>query len=88
MAVRGRVTTARREVPLAVKTSALQPFRDFTVVFAKVRDTFEVRMLALGQQTPEWTEVKGGLKPGTVYAAEGAYVVKADIEKAGASHDH
>jgi cobalt-zinc-cadmium efflux system membrane fusion protein len=88
MAVRGRVTTARREVPLAVKTSALQPFRDFTVVFAKVRDTFEVRMLELGQQTPEWTEVKGGLKPGTVYAAEGAYVVKADIEKAGASHDH
>jgi cobalt-zinc-cadmium efflux system membrane fusion protein len=88
MAVRGRVTTARREVPLAVKTSALQPFRDFTVVFAKVRDTFEVRMLELGQQTPEWTEVKGGLKPGTVYAAEGAYVIKADIEKAGASHDH
>lgn len=88
MAVRGRVTTARREVPLAVKTSALQPFRDFIVVFAKVRDTFEVRMLELGQQTPEWTEVKGGLKPGTLYAAEGAYVVKADIEKAGASHDH
>ena len=88
MAVRGRVTTARREVPLAVKTSALQPFRDFTVVFAKVRDTFEVRMLELGQQTPEWTEVKSGLKPGTIYAAEGAYVVKADIEKAGASHDH
>lgn len=88
MAVRGRVTTARREVPLAVKTSALQPFRDFTVVFARVRDTFEVRMLELGQQTPEWTEVKGGLKPGTVYAAQGAYVIKADIEKAGASHDH
>ena len=88
MAVRGRVTTARRAVPLAVKTSALQPFRDFTVVFARVRDSYEVRMLELGQQTPEWTEVKGGLKPGTVYAAEGAYVVKADIEKAGASHDH
>ena len=88
MAVRGQVTTARREVLLAVKTSALQPFRDFTVVFAKFRDTFEVRMLELGQQTPEWTEVKGGLKPGTVYAVEGAYVVKADIEKAGASHDH
>lgn len=88
MAVRGRVTVARREVPLAVKTAALQPFRDFNVVFAKVRDTYEVRMLELGQATPEWTEVKGGLKPGTTYAAAGSYVVKADIEKAGASHDH
>ena len=88
MAVRGRVTVARREVPLAVKTAALQPFRDFTVVFAQVRDTYEVRMLELGQATPEWTEVKGGLKPGTTYAAAGAYVVKADIEKSGASHDH
>ena len=88
MAVRGRVTVARREVPLAVRTAALQPFRDFTVVFAKVRDTYEVRMLELGQATPEWTEVKGGLKPGTAYAASGSYVVKADIEKAGASHDH
>jgi hypothetical protein len=31
---------------------------------------------------------RAGLTPATTYAAEGAYVVKADIEKAGASHDH
>ncbi len=88
MSVRGRVTVARREVPLAVKTSGLQAFRDFTVVFAQVRDTYEVRMLELGQQTPEWTEVKDGIKPGQTYVAEGSYVIKADIEKSGASHDH
>lgn len=88
MSVRGRVTVARREVPLAVKTSGLQAFRDFTVVFAQVGDTYEVRMLDLGQQTPEWTEVKGGIKPGTRYVADGSYVIKADIEKSGASHDH
>ena len=88
MNVRGRVTVARREVPLAVKTSGLQAFRDFTVVFAQVGDTYEVRMLDLGQQTPEWTEVTGGIKPGTRYVADGSYVIKADIEKSGASHDH
>lgn len=88
MSVRGRVTVARREVPLAVKTSGLQAFRDFTVVFAQVGDTYEVRMLELGQQTPEWTEVTGGIKPGTRYVADGSYVIKADIEKSGASHDH
>ena len=29
-----------------------------------------------------------GLKPGDKYAAENSFIVKADIGKAGASHDH
>jgi cobalt-zinc-cadmium efflux system membrane fusion protein len=32
--------------------------------------------------------VLGGLAPGTEYVVAGSYLVKADIEKAGASHDH
>ena len=88
MAVRGIVTVDRRTVPLAVRTEAIQQFRDFRVVFAKVRDTYEVRMLQLGREGPEWTEVLGGLKPGTTYVVKNSYVIKADIEKSGASHDH
>ena len=88
MAVRGLVTVDQRDVPLAVRTDAIQQFRDFRVVFAKIGETYEVRMLELGQQGPEWTEVVGGIKPGTVYASENSYVIKADIEKSGASHDH
>lgn len=88
MAVRGNVTVDQRTVPLAVKTEAIQQFRDFRVVFAKIGDTYEVRMLQLGREGPEWTEVLGGLKPGTAYVAKNSYVIKADIEKSGASHDH
>ena len=88
MAVRGLVTVDQRDVPLAVRTDAIQQFRDFRVVFAKIGETYEVRMLELGQQGPEWTEVVGGIKPGTVYASENSYVIKADIEKSGGSHDH
>lgn len=88
MSVRGEITIDQRSVPLAVKTAGLQAFRDFTVVFAKVRDTYEVRMLDLGPQGPEWTEVKGGIKPGQPYVTEGSYIIKADIDKSGASHDH
>jgi cobalt-zinc-cadmium efflux system membrane fusion protein len=33
-------------------------------------------------------EVLGGLEPGTVYVTTNSYLVKADIEKSGASHDH
>lgn len=88
MAVAAEVTVAAREVPLAVKESGLQRFRDFTVVFAQVGETYEVRMLELGERDGEYAEVLGGLKPGTRYAAEQSYLIRADIEKSGASHDH
>ena len=88
MALQGRVTVNSVNVPLAVRTEALQRFRDFTVVFANFGDDYEVRMLELGRKSPEWTEVLSGIKPGTRYAAKGAYLIRADIEKSGASHDH
>lgn len=88
MALRGRVTINAVQVPLAVRTEALQRFRDFTVVFANYGEHYEVRMLELGRKSPEWTEVLSGIKPGTPYAAKGAFLIRADIEKSGASHDH
>jgi membrane fusion protein, heavy metal efflux system len=88
MAVNAAVTLAERQVPLAVKTAGLQRFRDFTVVFAQVGDTYEVRMLELGERDGEWVEVLGGIDPGTPYVVEQSFLIKADIEKSGASHDH
>ena len=86
--VSAEVLTGGGEVPLAVRASALQRFRDFTVVFARVGDTYEVRMLELGRSDGEYVEVLGGLKPGTEYVTAQSYLIKADIEKSGASHDH
>ena len=88
LGVEGGVTVASRPVGLAVRTKAIQRFRDFEVVFARIGDTYEVRMLELGVRTPEWTEVLGGLEPGTLYVTDGAFLIRADIEKSGASHDH
>ena len=88
LGVDGTVQVSSGEVPLAVQTKAIQPFRDFSVVYAKVGDTYEVRMLDLGRRTPEWTEVLGGLEPGTEYVVDGAFLIRADIDKSGASHDH
>ncbi len=88
MALRGRVTINAVTVPLAVRTQAIQRFRDFDVVFANYGEDYEVRMLRLGRKSPEWTEVLSGIKPGTPYAATGAFLIRADVEKSGASHDH
>jgi cobalt-zinc-cadmium efflux system membrane fusion protein len=86
--VTAEIAVAERKVPLAVKAGGLQPFRDFTVVFEQVGDTYEVRMLELGEKHGEWVEVLGGLEPGAKYVAENSYLIKADVEKSGASHDH
>ncbi len=88
MAVQGEVTVASREVPLAVQRIGLQRFRDFTVVFAQIGETYEVRMLELGEQDDEHIEVLAGIKPSTPYVTEQSFLIKADIEKSGASHDH
>lgn len=86
--VRGRITVGQHTAPLAVRKSGIQGFRDFQVVFARVNDIYEVRMLELGRGDHDWVEVLSGLKPGTEYVTQNSYLIKADIEKSGASHDH
>ena len=86
--VRAQIQVAEYAVPLAVKRDGLQAFRDFTVVYAQIGDEYEVRMLELGRQDDEWAEVLSGLEPGTRYVTTHSYLIKADIEKSGASHDH
>ena len=86
--VEGRVTIGTTPVALAVPLSALQRFRDFDVVFEQVGDTYEVRMLTLGRRDARAVEVLDGLVPGTVIVSDNSYLIKADIEKSGASHDH
>ena len=86
--VKADIEVATIDVPLAVKRVGLQGFRDFTVVYAKVGEQYEVRMLELGRAGGEWIEVLGGLKAGTEYVTDNSYILKADIEKSGASHDH
>jgi len=86
--VTAQIEVAKHPTSLAVKRSGLQAFRDFTVVYALIGEEYEVRMLELGLQAGEWAEVLGGLEPGTRYVSENSYVIKADIEKSGASHDH
>ena len=88
MYLTGEIEVAQHDVPLAVKRSGLQAFRDFTVVYTRIGDHYEVRMLDLGRQDGTWVEVLGGIDVGATYVTENSYVIKADVEKSGASHDH
>jgi cobalt-zinc-cadmium efflux system membrane fusion protein len=86
--VHGSIIVGNEAVPLAVKLSAIQSFRDWSVVFVKVGNTFEIRPLELGRRDEEWVEVLDGLTAGQEYVTKNSFLIKADILKSGASHDH
>jgi membrane fusion protein, heavy metal efflux system len=74
--------------PVVVKREGLQKFRDWDVVFVRAGTTFEARPLELGRTDGEWIEVRSGLSAGEKYASANSFILKADVGKAGASHDH
>lgn len=86
--VTAHVTIAETPAPLLVDNRALQAFRDWQVVFIQVGDTYEIRPLELGETDGQFTEVIDGLEVDNTYVVENSYLLKADLEKSGASHDH
>jgi cobalt-zinc-cadmium efflux system membrane fusion protein len=87
-AVKARITVEEQPANLVVPLSALQSFRDWDVVFVRVGDTYEVRPVELGKRDATHVEILSGLNAGDLVVIEQSYLVKADIEKSGASHDH
>ncbi|MEN9845293.1 MAG: hypothetical protein RIS36_440 [Pseudomonadota bacterium] len=88
MFVTGDLVVGEREVPVAVRPSGIQTLGPWNVVFSKYGEIYEGRPLELGISNGEWTEVKSGLTSGTEYVTRNSFIIKADILKHGASHDH
>lgn len=86
--VKAEVTLAEATIPIAVKASALQTLFDFTVVFSQHGEVYQARPLELGRRSGGYVEVLKGLKAGEHYVTENSFLIKADIGKSGASHDH
>ena len=87
-AVKATITVDQRKAALVVPLAALQTFRDWDVVFIRVGDIYEVRPVELGRRDAERVEILSGVEPGDPIVVEQSYLIKADIEKSGASHDH
>lgn len=86
--VSGAITVENTSVYVAVKDGALQTFRDWDVVFLSVGNSFEVVPVQLGRKNKEWVEITSGINPGDRYVSENSFILKADLEKSGASHEH
>jgi cobalt-zinc-cadmium efflux system membrane fusion protein len=86
--ISGQITIEDVPIHVAVKEGALQTFRDWDVVFLSVGNLFEVVPVQLGRKNKEWVEIKSGLNPGDRYVSENSFILKADLEKSGAKHEH
>lgn len=86
--VTGEVVVREAEVPLAVRVEALQDLVGRTVVFEKDGERYVARPVTTGRRDREFAEVTGGIEAGALYVTANSYLVKADIGKSGAEHDH
>jgi len=86
--VQGILHTAEEPVSLAVRREALQTFRDWNVVYLVEGNVFQAFPVELGRRDSQHVEIKSGIPVGAKYVAENSFIIKADIEKSGAAHDH
>jgi cobalt-zinc-cadmium efflux system membrane fusion protein len=86
-----QVSTAGQNV-VTVPVAALQRVRDHWVVFVpKSQRIFEIRNVGRGRDLQGEVEVLTGLQPGETVVVDGAFLLKAEAEKAqggGDHHDH
>jgi cobalt-zinc-cadmium efflux system membrane fusion protein len=87
-AVKARITVARQPVDLLVPLSALQRMGEDDVVFVREGETYRAQPVELGARDAGQVQVLAGLERGEEVVVAESYLVKADIGKVGASHDH
>lgn len=86
--VSARLILSTKQVGVAVAGAALQTVENKSVVFVRNGEKFEAREVEVGSRDFENVEIVFGLMDGDKYAAKNSFVVKAELGKSEASHDH
>jgi RND family efflux transporter MFP subunit len=85
------ITTGTPEGVVAVPESAVQTIEGGPAVFVpheKEESTFVKRQVGVGPAVKGFVPVFAGLKEGEKYVASGSFILKAEIGKEGAAHEH
>jgi cobalt-zinc-cadmium efflux system membrane fusion protein len=86
--VEGNIVINEFKAPIAVRNSALQIMGGRSGIFVKEHDDYRFTPLVLGRSDSEFTEVLSGVQESTQYVITNSYLIKADIEKSEAEHEH
>ncbi|RAI46194.1 efflux transporter periplasmic adaptor subunit [Rhodoplanes roseus] len=86
--ITGKLTLSAKNVNIAVKSSALQTLENRNVVFVRSGEKFEARDVEIGDRDQEFVEITFGVVEGEMYAAQNSFIVKAEMAKGTAEHEH
>ena len=86
--IEGDIKVGEKQAAIAVPRSALQFIEEQQVIFIKEGNTYEPRPVKIGMTGTENVEITSGLKSGETYVSAGSFVIKADILKGTAAHEH
>ena len=87
-AVKARITVAQEPVDLMVPLTALQSMDGREAVFVREGETYLTRHVELGARDATQVQILSGLSEGEEVVVAESYLIKADIGKEGAAHDH
>lgn len=86
--VEGHVEVGTFNAGLAVVKDAIQSMGGQQGVFIKQGDEYQFTPVQTGRADDRYMEVLFGLSQGQEYVSKNSYLIKADIEKSEAEHDH
>lgn len=86
--VLGEVRVSEAEVSVAVDSTALQLVEGRASVFVVNGDEYSPRHVKVGRKDSRTTEILEGLGAGEKYVARNSFIVKAELAKGEAEHEH
>ena len=86
--VTGRVLLSEQKVAVAVKQSAVQHVDGKPVVFVETKDGFEAREVEFGIRDDDMAEIIFGVIAGDKVVTGNSFVLKAELGKGEATHEH
>lgn len=86
--VEATITLNTVEAKIRVPNQAIQQFRNGPAIFINAHDAYQAVPITPGASNNLYTQIISGLEHGEHYVVRNSYLIKADIEKSGASHSH
>ncbi|CRX37588.1 efflux RND transporter periplasmic adaptor subunit [Estrella lausannensis] len=86
--VKVNIPSEERPFPITVPKSAVQSGEGKEFVFVAKPEGFERRIVETGESDQDMVEIKSGLLPGEEYAATNTFLLKAELGKDSAEHEH
>jgi cobalt-zinc-cadmium efflux system membrane fusion protein len=86
--VAATLQTSESEANIVIPKEALQKIEGKDVVFVQTEEGFVPSPVELGRQNGTQVEILSGLEEGEVFVSKGSFLLKAELAKSEAGHDH